>query len=43
LKRHALAFTKGLPGSKAARTEMARNNDAAAMAEAIKNWLSQKL
>lgn len=43
LKRHALAFTKGLPGSKAARTEMARNNDAATMAEAIKNWLTQKL
>jgi len=42
LNRHAVAFTKGLPGAKNARKVIAKNRDTEAVASGIQNWLQEK-
>ena len=42
LNRHAVAFTKGLPGAKNARKVIAKDRDTEAVASGIQNWLQEK-
>jgi hypothetical protein len=38
--RHAFAFTKGLPGGKAFRTQLHTNREAEQVSESVENFLS---
>ena len=42
LNRHAVAFTKGLPGAKNARKVITKDRDTEAVASGIQNWLQEK-
>ena len=42
LNRHAVSFTKGLPGGKNARKEISRDRDPEAVAKGIEKWLQEK-
>lgn len=42
LNRHAVSFTKGLPGGKNARKEISKDRDPEAVAKGIQKWLQEK-
>jgi hypothetical protein len=41
LKRHAVAFTKGLEGAKKARTAILKDKNSETIADKISEWLSK--